>query len=468
MGLAGAGYGAARALEQILGEQMVRAQLAQRQQEAAARFQLDARRQMMDQQRLLMEHDRSNQLRAQAQTQQREGLAGGLVGALDDQFDPTSTDLDPEISDDVMEQLRGTTQAPRVRDISTLSARPVDPSMAATMSQEPGVGVRRLTPTGEQTQARRQVDLRRRVSGELAEATNETDRRGAAARAFGEGVNVPQSLMGPTLQEQAQTHRTERREDLETQEQIRSRYRRRETEAGDLPEPMTPDAVEMGAWHYLQTAQLPTLGMGSRAANARIQMLNRAGALAADGMNPAMNQALYKADTANLRQLQSTRAAINAYKGTAKKNIQVLMGAAENVPDLGAPILNRPVREVLRMSGSPEMAAYQTALGAIQPEIARILFNPNLTGLLTDDARRDAQDLIRGDYTVAQLREAIKVVEIDMNQREQELTKQIAVITERMRRRGPEGPSMPPENAEGAAAAAAQALIEKARAARTP
>jgi hypothetical protein len=89
-----------------------------------------------------------------------------------------------------------------VQQISTLSARPTVPSMGA-VDQTPTVGVRRLAPTDDQQGQRHVVNLRKRVSGDLQNAKTETDRRGVAAQAFEEGLNLPPSLMAPTLEEKA-------------------------------------------------------------------------------------------------------------------------------------------------------------------------------------------------------------------------------------------------------------------------
>jgi len=189
MGLAGAAGGAANALEQILARQLLEAQMRQRQEESQQRL-------SMDRDRMGMERERLGHMLQQATQQQREGQAQGLVGAMDAQFDPGAANvLDPEVPDEMMEALRGTTQAPRVREIQTLTARGVTPELANTVDQTPQVGVRRLSPTGAQQGQRRVIEGVRKIAGQLRGAATPEDRQSAAIDGFEQGIDVPAHLL---------------------------------------------------------------------------------------------------------------------------------------------------------------------------------------------------------------------------------------------------------------------------------
>lgn len=194
MPLAGMGYGAAKGLEEILAEQMLRAQMAQREQENQQRIALE-------QQRLnetIRQNDLAETSRAAAV---KDRSAANIVGAIDDQFDPGQDQMAPEVSDDMFEQLQGTPQEARIQNVQTLPAKPIDPMMAGTMSQTPELSVRRIAPTGAQAGARRTIQGMRRVGAELAAAPNEAARRAVGAWAMGEGINVSPGLMGQTGEE---------------------------------------------------------------------------------------------------------------------------------------------------------------------------------------------------------------------------------------------------------------------------
>ena len=155
MSIAGAGFGASKALEEILAGQMIKAQLAQQQQQEQARLALDQQR--------LRETTRRNDLSDQRTANiDRRANADDLASVLDSQFDPESS-IDTEVSGEQQAELAGTPHAARVREIPTISARPVTPELEGSIDQTPQVGVRRMTPTGEQRAERRTVDLQRRT-----------------------------------------------------------------------------------------------------------------------------------------------------------------------------------------------------------------------------------------------------------------------------------------------------------------
>ncbi|MDP3703682.1 MAG: hypothetical protein Q8R78_04785, partial [Candidatus Omnitrophota bacterium] len=180
-----------------------------------------AHEQQMDKSRMSLEEQRLNEtMRRNAFDESRTkrgdqiAEAEGVTSALDAGFDPSSA-MDMDVSEADATKLAGTPQAARLRTIMNLTARPTDPAMAASMDQTPTVTGQRLAPTGAQQGQRRLVNLRRRVSGDLAAATTEEQRRGAAARAFEEGVSVPESLTKPTTTETLKLAEGERGRDFE-------------------------------------------------------------------------------------------------------------------------------------------------------------------------------------------------------------------------------------------------------------
>lgn len=187
-------------LQQQLAQQLAQRIALQQVQQAQQRIDLDAKR--------FNEQVRSNafnESRVKRADQVEE--ANATAGALDAGFDPASP-LDVEVPEDAAAKLQGTPQGARVREIATIEARPTVPGMSEMGPQ--GVGVRRLTPTSEQQGDRRIVEVRRRTSGQLAGAKTEAERRAAAALAFEQGLNVPDSLMRPTLEEVTAAEAAER------------------------------------------------------------------------------------------------------------------------------------------------------------------------------------------------------------------------------------------------------------------
>jgi hypothetical protein len=236
--------------------------------------------------------------------------------------------------------------------------------------------------------------------------------------------------------------------------------------------PMTADGLEVAAWQYIQTGAMPPLGMGKQAADARMKILNRAGELQkAGGNDPVMNAALYKADSQALVQTQKTLSAITAFENTAKKNLDVMEREAKRIVDAGAPWINRPLRSLGVELGSPQLTAFNTARQAVVPEIARILTNPNLTGVLSDQARQEIDELLRGDASMKQMLEAIRILKTDMQTRHTSLVDERNAIQKRIGSRGRSSMAAPgavPAPGPGAPVAAPGGAVAAGRAGLVP
>jgi hypothetical protein len=221
------------------------------------------------------------------------------------------------------------------------------------------------------------------------------------------------------------------------------RDRLRAEQAG-ASSPMTDDALKVAAWQYIQTGAMPPLGMGKQAADARMKILNAAGQIVkAGGGDPVLNAALYKADAGALKEQQSALSAITAFENTAKQNLDRFITEAQKIVDFGGPFLNKPARYVATQLGDPKMASYNAALGAVQPEIARILTQPSLKGVLSDDARREAQKLLDSDASIKAQLEAIRILRADMASRKSNLEGEIKSLSGRISSRGSNPPGSP-------------------------
>jgi hypothetical protein len=186
---------------------------------------------------------------------------------------------------------------------------------------------------------------------------------------------------------------------------------------------MSEDAKDMAAQMYLQTGNLPSLGMGKDAAELRRDILNRAAALG-KGQNVAANKADYGANSAALKQVVGMKNAVEAYESTAGKNLDLFIEQAKNVPDTGIPILNAPTRALAEKMGSDKVAAYNAARQVAVTEIARVVNNPNLTGQLSDSARNELSSFNPSSATLAQTLHIAQVLRADMKNRHDSLVEQ--------------------------------------------
>jgi hypothetical protein len=247
-----------------------------------------------------------------------------------------------------------------------------------------------------------------------------------------------------TAAAQAESNKVARGNLAVSQSRLGLERQRFAAESAGAASAMTPEGLQVAASQYIQTGQMPPLGMGKAAADARMRILNEAGKIAASGGgDPMLNAALYKADSQTLTQQQKTLSAITAFENTAKKNLEVMEREAAKIIDFGGPWINKPLREAAAGLGSERMAAFNTARAAVVPEIARILTNPNLTGVLSDSARQEIDELLRGDASVKQMRESIRILRTDMDTRRKSISDEIKAITGRIGSRRPGASSQP-------------------------
>lgn len=195
---------------------------------------------------------------------------------------------------------------------------------------------------------------------------------------------------------------------------------------------LTPEALDMAAHQFAVTGAMPTLGMGKTAADARAKIINRAAAMYS-GLDLPTQMAAYASAKESLKKRGEQLSSLSAFEETAMKNLERFLELAEKIPDSGVPLLNRPLRTIdAELLGSPDMAAFNTARRAVIPEFARILTNPNLTGVLSDSARHEVETLLASDYTLAQIKASARELVIDAKNRKTSLQDEIGALQRRI------------------------------------
>lgn len=143
----------------------------------------------------------------------------------------------------------------------------------------------------------------------------------------------------------------------------------------------------------------------------------------------------YAADSASLTQTTKQLDAIQAYEGLAHRNIETLKTTLPKLVSTGLPILDKPLRQLMLLTGSPDVAKFQTALRPVQAEVARILNgSSNLTGVVSVHAQQEVENLLRGDYNIEQFMAALDILDRDMKARTKELGAKKTEIQGRLRR----------------------------------
>src|ERR1041385_7268276 len=140
-----------------------------------------------------------------------------------------------------------------------------------------------------------------------------------------------------------------------------------------------------------------------------------------------------KALSASLVDMQKRLGQISAFEQGGAKNLDNFIRLAEKQADTGSPILNRTVRGAARtIAGSPDQAAADAARVAAFNEISKILSGSLGNAGISDAGRKEAEGLLRGDYTMKQLLEVSKVLRQDMKNRSQAYADQIAQVKGQM------------------------------------
>jgi len=195
---------------------------------------------------------------------------------------------------------------------------------------------------------------------------------------------------------------------------------------------LTPDALNLTAKMYAMTGQLPPMGLGKTGAAVRASIINKA-ADEYKSLDLPQQIAAYKANQQSLTKVQGTADKVSAFENTAGKNLDQFLSLAEKIPDTGSPWVNQPIRSLdVKALGSTDLAAANAAREVALREIARVTNDPNLSGSLTDSARKEIQGLSPESATFAQIKAVAKVLRQDMANVHSGLNEQIADIQRRI------------------------------------
>jgi hypothetical protein len=196
---------------------------------------------------------------------------------------------------------------------------------------------------------------------------------------------------------------------------------------------LSDDAIEQAAQRYAMTGAEPSLGMGKQAVAMKAQIANKAAEMYKDLDLPSA-MAAYQANKQSLVKMQGQMDQVSAFESKSVKNLQQFIDQAQKTIDTGSPYLNRPVRALSQdLLGSPQMAAFGAARQVMLPEFARINnAGSSLSGVLSDSARQEVENLLKTDATLPQMLAVAKVLVTDAKNSKDSLTDQIRNITARI------------------------------------
>lgn len=144
-------------------------------------------------------------------------------------------------------------------------------------------------------------------------------------------------------------------------------------------------------------------------------------------------QAGVKADTASLVKQTAQYDAVTAFEKNAIRNGETLVKLADKVDSTGIPVVERWLRAGKKaIAGDTDVAAFNAQIQVYRTEAARILTNPNLTGVLSDNARHEVEGFLSGNDSAPQIRNVVKLLTSDFENRRTTLEQQIQDTRKRL------------------------------------
>lgn len=207
----------------------------------------------------------------------------------------------------------------------------------------------------------------------------------------------------------------------------------------------TPDqqGLDLAAEKYLSDGSIASRNPAYVAA-----VTTRAAEMARSrGMNAqaaVMEQHAAKANTKALDALTKQYEVLKPFGDMAVKNADVLESAMKNVTDLGAPLLNTPIRDLEAKFGGAKTAAFRAALIPVQQDFVRILGNPSGGGVVTESQRKEIESIINGGATVGQMHDVLGVLKTDWGNRKETTQAAIKDLNSRTVSRGNLPADIPP------------------------
>jgi len=184
---------------------------------------------------------------------------------------------------------------------------------------------------------------------------------------------------------------------------------------------MSPDSLKYLATLVLNKQPLPSYLGANRYLMAAVQ--NLAADMAKEkglGDNDVllMEQMAAKSNQQAAAKLNNMYQMVEGFSDTLKLNSQQLLANAKQVSDLGAPVLNMPMRELQKnYRGDTRVSNFIASLLPVQKEIARILNTATMNGEVTQQAQGEIRKALGEDFTFNQLQSAMRIFLNDVSNR---------------------------------------------------
>ena len=200
--------------------------------------------------------------------------------------------------------------------------------------------------------------------------------------------------------------------------------------------------------------QKSTVGLGRGKQGAAIvnAIQSRAAEIAqARGLDPgelnAATAATHAAGQA-LTQLTKTKNSIEQFENTAIKNGDALVQLAQKVDQTGIPVVERWLRAGKQATGNPDVAAFNAQMQLYKAEVAKILTNPNLTGVLTDYSQQEITRALQPGASFQQIATVHNLLKQDFQRRSSAIDEQISKVMDSFQQKPSKAPAAPAQSSD--------------------
>jgi len=165
------------------------------------------------------------------------------------------------------------------------------------------------------------------------------------------------------------------------------------------------------------------------------------------GMKPAdliQLRANAKAESGSIQKLVGQQNAITAFEKLAKFNGQRVLELLDKVDATGVPMIEGVRRAGTAKLGGVDAAEFASVLTTFQQEAARILANPNMTGVVTDSLRAEVMKMTPDSMSTDQGKRVINRLFTEMDVRKSAIDDQIKTSEASLAPPGSGGPGRAP------------------------
>jgi hypothetical protein len=252
--------------------------------------------------------------------------------------------------------------------------------------------------------------------------------------------------------------KNEERLERATEEQARENRAKDEARKEGIPEKLSVDALEVAGPVVMADPSQMSRYAGRSPKDPRMGQINewighhlKEAGLGWQDMERLRQN--FKSESKSIDKMTAQLNGIESFEGLARANGERVLDLIKMVDDTSVPLAEGFLRSAKRKTGGVDAGELASVLNSFQTETARIIGgNPNMTGVVTDSARKDVQAIAPQSMSAAQAERNIKRLFTEMDLRKDLIRQQIGQAQKRSTDIGPDA-ALAARNPDGSLAA---------------